>query len=105
MSTSTFSPLLLLHPDDNSLVARRSLEAGEEVVIDGETIRMPQAIALGHKVARSALQTGTEILKYGAPIGSTTQPVAKGEHLHLHNLKSDYIASHTRQGKSNSAAH
>jgi len=105
MSTPTVSALLLLHPDDNSLVARRSLEAGEEVVIDGETIRMPQAVALGHKVARRALQPGTAILKYGAPIGSTTQPVTKGEHLHLHNLKSDYIASHTRQGMTNSAGH
>ncbi|HEU4601187.1 MAG TPA: UxaA family hydrolase [Steroidobacteraceae bacterium] len=105
MSSSPISPLLLLHPDDNSLVARRSLQAGEEVVIDGETIRMPQAIALGHKVARHALTAGTEILKYGAPIGSTTKSVMKGEHLHLHNLKSDYIATHTRQGTSGSADH
>ncbi|HEU4654977.1 MAG TPA: UxaA family hydrolase [Steroidobacteraceae bacterium] len=102
MSSGPISPLLLLHPDDNSLVARRSLEAGEEVVIDGEAIRMPQAIALGHKVARRALAAGTEILKYGAPIGSTTKSVMKGEHLHLHNLKSDYIATHTRQATSGS---
>jgi (2R)-sulfolactate sulfo-lyase subunit alpha len=105
MSTPAFSPLLLLHPDDNSLVARRSLEAGEEVEIDGERIQMPQAVALGHKVARRTLEPGTEILKYGAPIGSTTKSVAKGEHLHLHNLKSDYLPSHTRQGKSDSAGH
>jgi (2R)-sulfolactate sulfo-lyase subunit alpha len=105
MSTPASSPLLLLHPDDNSLVARRSLVAGEEVIIDGESIRMPQAVALGHKVARHALQSGIAVLKYGAPIGSTTQPVAKGEHLHLHNLKSDYLPSHTRQAKSNSDAH
>jgi SAF domain-containing protein len=105
MSSSPVSPLLLLHPQDNSLVARRSLQAGEEVIIDGETVHMPQAIALGHKVARRALPAGTEVLKYGAPIGSTTQAVAKGEHLHLQNLKSDYIASHTRQGTAGSADH
>jgi hypothetical protein len=29
------------------------------------------------------------------PIGSATQDIAVGEHVHLHNMKSDYIQTFT----------
>jgi hypothetical protein len=94
-------PLLLLHPDDNILVARRDIAAGERVEIDGESFVMPVAIELGHKLARRALPADTRVLKYGAPIGSMMAPVARGEHVHLHNLRSDYLPSTSRDlGKS-----
>jgi hypothetical protein len=89
-------PLLLLHPDDNILVARRDIAAGERVEIDGESLVIPSAIELGHKLARRALAPDARVLKYGAPIGSMKTAVARGEHVHLHNLRSDYIPSTTR---------
>jgi (2R)-sulfolactate sulfo-lyase subunit alpha len=91
-------PLLLLHPDDNILVARRDIPAGERVDIDGESFAMPAAVELGHKLARRALAADARVLKYGAPIGSMKTAVARGEHVHMHNLKSDYIPSTTREG-------
>ena len=91
-------PLLLLHPDDNILVARRDIAQGELVELDGEKFSMPAAIELGHKLARRALAADARVLKYGAPIGSMQTAVARGEHVHLHNLKSDYIPSTTREG-------
>ena len=91
-------PLLLLHPVDNILVARRDIAQGEFVEMDGETFSMPVAIELGHKLARRALAAHTRVLKYGAPIGSMKAAVGRGEHVHLHNLKSDYIPSTTREG-------
>jgi len=91
-------PLLLLHPDDNILVARRDIAQGELVELDGEKFSMPAAIELGHKLARRALAADARVLKYGAPIGSMKTAVARGEHVHLHNLKSDYIPSTTREG-------
>lgn len=89
-------PLLLLHPDDNILVARRDIAAGERVELDGETIVIPEAIELGHKLARRDIAANARILKYGAPIGSMKSAVARGEHVHMHNLRSDYIPSTTR---------
>ena len=91
-------PLLLLHPDDNILVARRDIAAGERVELDGESFVIPRAVELGHKLARRALAADTRVLKYGAPIGSMRVAVARGEHVHLHNLRSDYIPSTTREG-------
>ena len=91
-------PLLLLHPDDNIVVARRDIAAGESVELDGETFRIPAAVELGHKLARRVIEANDRVLKYGAPIGSMRARVARGEHVHLHNLKSDYIPSTTREG-------
>jgi altronate dehydratase small subunit len=90
-------PLLLLHPDDNIVVARRDIVQGERVDIDGESFTIPAAVELGHKLARRALEAGARVLKYGAPIGSMKVAVARGEHVHLHNLRSDYIPSTSRE--------
>ena len=89
-------PLLLLHPDDNILVARRDIAAGERVEMDGESFLIPAAVELGHKLARRALAANARVLKYGAPIGSMKVAAARGEHVHLHNLRSDYIPTTTR---------
>jgi hypothetical protein len=89
-------PLLLLHPDDNILVARRDIAAGERVELDGETFVIPNAVELGHKLARRNMAADARVLKYGAPIGSMKSAVARGEHVHMHNLRSDYIPSTTR---------
>ena len=91
-------PLLLLHPDDNIVVARRDIAAGERVEIDGESFSIPSAVELGHKLARRAIAADARVLKYGAPIGSMKTSVSRGEHVHMHNLRSDYIPSTTREG-------
>lgn len=89
-------PLLLLHPDDNIVVARRDIAAGESVELDGEAFVIPARVELGHKLARRAIAANARVLKYGAPIGSMKVGVNRGEHVHLHNLASDYIPSTTR---------
>ncbi|SFJ35883.1 UxaA family hydrolase [Caulobacter sp. UNC279MFTsu5.1] len=88
---------ILLHPDDNVLVLSAPVHAGQAVTIDGQAVTVISDVAVGHKLARHALAVGDKVLKYGAPIGSITAPVAAGGHVHLHNMRSDYIASHTRQ--------
>jgi (2R)-sulfolactate sulfo-lyase subunit alpha len=69
---------------------------GTPIEIDGNRVLLSEDIHVGHKIARLPLKTGEKILKYGAPIGSLTADVPIGGHVHLHNMKSDYIASHTR---------
>lgn len=87
--------LILLAPEDNCLAVAASLPAGAELFIEGETIRLAVAVGIGHKVARRAIAAGEKVLKYGAVIGSATAPIARGGHIHLHNLASDYIPTYT----------
>jgi altronate dehydratase small subunit len=87
--------LILLSAEDNCLIAAASLEAGTALDIGGETVVLPKAIALGHKLARRALAANEKVIRYGAPIGHVTVDVARGEHLHTHNLESDYLPTYT----------
>lgn len=88
--------LVLLHPEDNVLVVCVSAKGGDAIEIDGESYRLAQDITLGHKIARTDLEVRDKVIKYGAPIGSVTRSVQKGDHVHVANMKSDYIASHDR---------
>jgi hypothetical protein len=90
--------LILLSPQDNVCVACTRLPAGEAVRIDGIAVRLPQDIALGHKLARRPIQAGETVTKYGAPIGTATRDIAPGAHVHLHNLRSDYLPSFGTEG-------
>lgn len=89
--------LILVHPVDNVLIACRAVAAGEAIDIDGVVRTLAHAVDLGHKIARRDLAAGDKVIRYGAPIGSMTVAACAGEHVHLHNMKSDYIASHTRE--------
>ena len=90
------APLVLLSPLDNVLVCAGAVQAGDPLTIDGDTVIAPADVPTGHKLARRALQVGEAVLKYGAPIGSMTAPADRGDHVHSHNLRSDYIPSHGR---------
>ncbi len=96
INTKEIAQTILLHPNDNVLVCVVHIYAGDEIIIDDQAVRVTTDIEVGHKLARYALAPGTKIYRYGAPIGSMTQEVALGEHVHMHNMQSDYIPSHTR---------
>lgn len=88
--------LILLHPDDNILICAAAIGAGALVEIDGSACRVVTDVPVGHKVARRALAAGEKVLRYGIAIGTMTAAAAPGEHVHRHNLVSDYIPSHDR---------
>ena len=46
-----------------------------------------QDVPIGHKVALQDLAVGDTVIKYGEDIGRIVAPVAKGDHVHTHNLK------------------
>jgi hypothetical protein len=89
--------LLQLHPDDNIVVLCASIEAGETILVSGQAVELTATIFMGHKLACQVIRAGEKVLKYGAPIGSATEDIAVGEHVHLSNLKSDYTATYSLQ--------
>jgi hypothetical protein len=88
--------LLLLDPADNILIAAKSLPRGWMEPWDGLVLTIPQAIEVGHKIARFALTKGDKVFRYGCPIGTMTADAAAGDHIHQHNLASDYLPAHGR---------
>jgi (2R)-sulfolactate sulfo-lyase subunit alpha len=89
------APHLLVHDhkDNVGVVVVEGLEAGTEMLCvvteDNSDFRMVahQAIPIGHKVALKDLKPGDTVIKYGQDIGRMVGPAARGEHVHVHNLK------------------
>ena len=51
------------------------------------TFEVLNDIPIGHKVALTQFAVGDTIIKYGTDIGKVVAPIKKGEHLHVHNVK------------------
>lgn len=99
------SPTLLrISPEDNVLVAVRNLEPGTPLDMDGGTVVLGVQVGIGHKIAACDLAPGEKIVKYGVSIGSATTEIKAGGHIHLHNMKSDYLPTYLR-GNDNSKTH
>lgn len=94
MANSDTDPrLLVLAPGDNIAVARLEIAAGTALQVAGRRVILQQALGFGHKIALRDIAAGQRIVKYGAPIGRATTPIAPGEYVHSHNVASDYMAS------------
>ena len=99
--TATDRRLLLLSPADNVLTVIATLEPGETIRVAGQSVVVSTRLPLGHKLAARELAPGEKIIKYGVPIGSAVTRIATGEHVHTHNLKSDYLPTFTREEQGN----
>ncbi|SHE44361.1 (2R)-sulfolactate sulfo-lyase subunit alpha [Modicisalibacter ilicicola DSM 19980] len=51
------------------------------------TFEVRDPIPIGHKLAIRDLAEGDTVIKYGVDIGKVVKPISKGEHLHVHNVK------------------
>lgn len=88
-------PQLLVHDakDNVGVVVVEGLSAGTDmlcVVTHDNTDFQLEAgadIPIGHKVALTDLKAGDTIIKYGEDIGKMVGDVAKGQHVHTHNMK------------------
>ncbi|MEY4984069.1 MAG: hypothetical protein RIR62_2335 [Pseudomonadota bacterium] len=93
MTDRATGPFLLLHPADNTLVARANAPEGTGVMTEAGMVRLPRAIPMAHKIARRPIGAGETVLKYGLPIGIATADIAPGDHVHVHNIRSAYTPS------------
>lgn len=88
--------LLLINASDNVLICCQSIKAGTELVIEDSICTVTTDLGLGHKISRYDIGSGQKIMRGGVPIGSATDAIVFAEHVHTHNMKSDYIATHYR---------
>jgi len=86
------APVMIINGRDNVATALEGLSAGAEVSVEvqGRVVRITLLtdVPMGHKFALKDLEEGEAVIKYGEPIGQTTTKIARGEHVHVHNVKS-----------------
>jgi len=86
---------ILVHDkkDTVGVIVVEGVKAGQEltgwVMEDDSTIKVKALndIPIGHKLALREHREGDSVIKYGVDIGKVVQPIRKGEHLHVHNVK------------------
>ncbi len=85
----------IVHDEDDSVgvVVVEGVSAGDTLngwILDQQKDIQFQAkddIPIGHKLAITDLAENDTVIKYGVDIGRVVAPIAVGEHVHVHNVK------------------
>ena len=86
--------VFVVDKEDNVATAvGEPIKAGETVGTEGRvndvTLTANADIAYGHKIALKAIAKGEQVMKYGLSIGTATDDIKPGDHVHLHNVESN----------------
>ncbi|MEZ5784497.1 UxaA family hydrolase [Mesorhizobium sp. GR13] len=89
------NPHLLVHDhkDNVGVVVIEGLKADTQMLCvvthDNSSFELlaKADVPIGHKVALQDIKAGDTAIKYGEDIGGFVADVAKGGHVHVHNLK------------------
>jgi altronate hydrolase len=76
-----------IHTNDSVAVALRPVAKGETISFGDGNLSAADAIPPGHKIALRDIARGEAVFKYGYPIGRAKVPIARGSHVHTHNLE------------------
>lgn len=74
---------------DNVAVALQPLQKGQTVLVDGTAITLRTDVRAGHKFLLKDLPEGTDIVKYGYPIGHLKHDALQGEAVDEHDIKTN----------------
>ncbi len=77
---------------DNVATMLEEVKRGEDVeIMIGERkiiIKAEDSIPFGHKIALKDFRGGEKVIKYGEVIGEAARDIRRGEHVHVHNIRS-----------------
>ena len=83
---------VVISEQDDVATATRDIKTGEKVAVKvgGKVNEMlvNNDIKFLHKFALKNIKKGENVLKYGMVIGEATRDISRGEHVHIHNLRS-----------------
>lgn len=81
---------------DNVATVVDAVGPGEKVTVtgadSGDAVAAAAAIPAGHKIAVAGIEAGAPVVKYGEVIGVASAAIARGAHVHSHNL--DALRAH-----------
>ena len=78
-----------IHSRDNVIIALKDFSVGDVIEVDGKRVIVLNDIEKGHKIAIDEIPSGTDIIKYGYPIGHAIADIKLGEHVHVQNVKTN----------------
>ena len=80
--------VIVITDRDNVATALDAIGAGQIIDADGRRVTAREPIASGHKIALSRIARGQPVVKYGNAIGTATDDIEMGAHVHVHNVAS-----------------
>ena len=86
-------------PKDNVVTCCAAVSAGDSFAVGERIIVATQNIPIYHKIAVTDIPAGATVFKYGQPIGIASRSIARGEHVHVHNLESDRGRGDRKKGE------
>ncbi len=83
---------LMMHPEDNVATVLEDVAPGQSVEVEGGAkilaVSAAETIPFGHKIALMKISASAKVRKYGEVIGTATQNISAGGHVHVHNIQS-----------------
>lgn len=76
---------IIINQKDNVAVCLRDFKKGEKIL----DVTLLEDIPRAHKVALVDIKNGSDIIKYGYPIGHATSDIKAGMHVHVNNTKTN----------------
>jgi len=80
---------LKINPADSVVVCLSPKKKGEVIIVDDQKVTLNQDTPAGHKVLIKDAPKGTDIIKYGYPIGHAKEDLKAGDWVNENNLKTN----------------
>ncbi|MDW4499677.1 altronate dehydratase family protein [Sulfitobacter sp. D35] len=74
---------IVLNARDTVAILPRRTDAGADPL--GIGVPLPKPVAGGHKIARAEMKAGMPVIKFGQVIGTATEDIVPGTHVHTQN--------------------
>ena len=83
------SAFIKINPADSVVVCLRPMKKGETLEVGSKQVTLLQDTPMGHKVLIDDAPAGTNIIKYGYPIGHAREDLKSGQWVNENNLKTN----------------
>ena len=80
---------LKINPADSVVVCLQAMKKGDVIEIDGSQVIVNQDTPAGHKILIKDTAEGSDIIKYGYPIGHAIKDLRAGDWVNEENLKTN----------------
>ena len=93
------APFIKINKADSVVVCLKNYQKGETINVDGKDVAVLQDTPAGHKILINDAPKGTDIIKYGYPIGHAKEDLKAGQWVNENNLKTNLSGTLTYEYK------